>query len=115
MLLGTIEDLALAGPPAHAFPRELICCAVTAADTGESLLSKLLSALQESCQGDDQLLEEFFQSINSLESMFDGVNPEIATGPLEVLPPVLELPEMQPLEQQFLSRTSIFTTTDLTG
>ena len=100
LFLDALSDLYTCDHP-YTFPLPLIKCAVTK-DDGTFLLTQLLQAVQDGYKGeeDQRLLEDFTASITDLCKPLEDVTPD----PTGVTTPNFELPAIQSLEHQFVSR-----------
>ena len=107
LFLDTLSDLATPENPtlSPTFPLSLLKCCIH--EEGD-LLRQLLSAIQEGYkeEQDQRLAEDFTATINDHLDLF--VN--ISLNPSGLTPPNIELPAMQNLEQQFISRVSLIQT-----
>lgn len=88
-------------------PLPLLKCAICDDETGD-LLPQLLTAIKEGYkeEEDQRLADDFTASIAELTDLLADYTPD-ASG---LTPPSLDLPAMQSLEQQFLSRPSVLQT-----
>lgn len=107
LFLDTLSDLATPENPTLSpnFPLSLLKCCIY--EEGD-LLRQLLSAIQEGYkeEQDQRLAEDFTATINDHLDLFV----DISLDPTGLTPPNIELPAMQNLEQQFISRVSLIQT-----
>ena len=94
-------------------PLPLLKCAIWDEERQTDLLQELLSSLkdyynkreeeEEEEEDRQQLADNFIDSITETIESFRDVTPDSAVK----APPTLELPNMEPLETQFVSRSGI--------
>ena len=94
-------------------PLPLLKCAIWDEERGMDLLQELLSSLKESYSrgGEEEeeeeegqrLADNFIASITEMIELFKDLTPDSVVQ----APPTLELPNMETIESQFLSRSGI--------